>query len=245
METFTGRSVHSHSYRRPDDYKGKRVLVVGAGPSGVDISRILSDVAERVFLSLDGVSFAKIGASVVQKPLVVKLEGDRALFSDESQETIDDIIYCTGYQYSYPFLTERCGITVENNWVKYLYKHVVNVAHPTMGFIGVTFKVCPFPVVGVQVRFFLTLLGGRVKIDKEAMLDEVLKDMRRRKEMGWPEHHAHKIGLEQRAYVNDLADTGKIYRLKPVVCSLYEHLVEHRNDRKRFRILNDEEFEEF
>lgn len=31
-KTFKGRQIHSHDYRRPETYKGKKVLVVGAGP---------------------------------------------------------------------------------------------------------------------------------------------------------------------------------------------------------------------
>ena len=47
-ENFNGRAIHSHYYRKSDPYKGKRVLIIGAGPSGVDISNIVSEVAEKV-----------------------------------------------------------------------------------------------------------------------------------------------------------------------------------------------------
>ncbi len=36
--SFTGTSLHSSAYRRPDDVKGERVLVVGAGNSGCDLA---------------------------------------------------------------------------------------------------------------------------------------------------------------------------------------------------------------
>jgi len=31
---FTGKQIHSHDYRVPDFFNGKKVVVLGAGPSG-------------------------------------------------------------------------------------------------------------------------------------------------------------------------------------------------------------------
>lgn len=35
-EKFEGKQLHSHDYRTPTQFKGEHVLVIGAGPSGVD-----------------------------------------------------------------------------------------------------------------------------------------------------------------------------------------------------------------
>ena len=40
--------LHCHAYRRPDAYVGKRVGIIGGGPSGVDIALELSAHAESV-----------------------------------------------------------------------------------------------------------------------------------------------------------------------------------------------------
>lgn len=42
---FEGEYWHSHSYRRPHEYEGKRVLVVGVGNSGLDIAADLAPFA--------------------------------------------------------------------------------------------------------------------------------------------------------------------------------------------------------
>lgn len=47
-DIFNGKVLHSHSYREPDVFKGKSVLVVGCGASGLDISFGTSKVAEKV-----------------------------------------------------------------------------------------------------------------------------------------------------------------------------------------------------
>ncbi|KAM5237496.1 LOW QUALITY PROTEIN: flavin-containing monooxygenase 5-like [Ctenodactylus gundi] len=51
IETFQGCYFHSREYKSPEEFTGKRVLVVGLGNSGVDIAVELSRVATQVFLS--------------------------------------------------------------------------------------------------------------------------------------------------------------------------------------------------
>lgn len=48
LEKFSGTLIHSHSYRSAEPYKNKRVVIVGAGPSGVDIAKLVSKVAAKV-----------------------------------------------------------------------------------------------------------------------------------------------------------------------------------------------------
>lgn len=42
------RSIHSIYYRNPQDYVGKRVLVVGAGASGSDVASQIAEYADKV-----------------------------------------------------------------------------------------------------------------------------------------------------------------------------------------------------
>ena len=53
LETFQGRILHSRSYKGPEGFKGKEVLVVGAGSSGADIAVELSQVTSRTTLSVE------------------------------------------------------------------------------------------------------------------------------------------------------------------------------------------------
>jgi dimethylaniline monooxygenase (N-oxide forming) len=60
---FDGVELHSHDYRRPKQLAGKRVVVVGGGNSGMDITRDAADVGEAAFLSL------RRGVHVIRKRL--------------------------------------------------------------------------------------------------------------------------------------------------------------------------------
>lgn len=50
---FEGRSLHSAEYRRPGDFAGQRVLVVGGGNSGAQVFAELVDVADATWVTLD------------------------------------------------------------------------------------------------------------------------------------------------------------------------------------------------
>jgi len=49
---FSGEQMHSHSYRSPESFTGKRVLVVGIGNSGCDLAAECARVAARTVLSV-------------------------------------------------------------------------------------------------------------------------------------------------------------------------------------------------
>ena len=51
VEGFTGEYLHSHDYRTPEPFAGKRVLVIGTGNSGLDIAADVCLTAARTVLS--------------------------------------------------------------------------------------------------------------------------------------------------------------------------------------------------
>ncbi|RIB10226.1 flavin monooxygenase-like protein [Gigaspora rosea] len=50
MDKFKGIQIHSHFYREPTDFKNKRVVIVGCGNSGMDISVELSENASQAYI---------------------------------------------------------------------------------------------------------------------------------------------------------------------------------------------------
>nr|UZZ64697.1 tAncFMO5 [synthetic construct] len=51
IEKFKGQYFHSRDYKNPQEFQGKRVIVIGIGNSGGDLAVELSHTAKQVFLS--------------------------------------------------------------------------------------------------------------------------------------------------------------------------------------------------
>lgn len=135
--------------------------MIGAGPSGMDLANEISKVAKRVSLSHHQNPKPKtvFASNVDMRPDVKRLTENSAVFVDGSEQTYSVIVYCTGYKYTFPFLSVDCGISVDENYVKPLYKHCININHPTMALIGVPFYVCASQMFDLQVnilQFFST-----------------------------------------------------------------------------------------
>jgi len=48
IESFCGKRIHSHQYRMPEVYAGKKVCILGASWSGTDIAMEVSQYANKV-----------------------------------------------------------------------------------------------------------------------------------------------------------------------------------------------------
>lgn len=90
--------MHSHDYRVPEIFSGKKVLVVGAGPSGMDIALEITSVSPKVILShhLKEQLRTVFPDNLVQKPDVIRVEGTKAFFQDGTEDDVDVIFLCTG-----------------------------------------------------------------------------------------------------------------------------------------------------
>ncbi|KAL4700049.1 hypothetical protein H8957_000340 [Semnopithecus entellus] len=166
LDQFRGNYLHSRDYKNPEDFKGKRVLVIGLGNSGSDIAVELSRLATQVIISTrsgswvmsrvwddgypwDMVSLRKepvfsdelpshILCGIVSiKPSVKEFTETSAVFEDGTVfEAIDSVIFATGYDYSYPFLDETI-MKSRNNEVT-LFKGIFPplMEKPTLAVIG-------------------------------------------------------------------------------------------------------------
>ncbi|KAJ0411676.1 hypothetical protein ATCC90586_002060 [Pythium insidiosum] len=115
LERFSGAVMHSHDYRTPDAFVDKRVLLIGFGPSGADISLELSNAgAAEVVVShatppetaSPASPFAALERRVFVPPIrAISADGQRVEFVDgSSMRAPDAIMFCTGYLYTAPSL---------------------------------------------------------------------------------------------------------------------------------------------
>nr|XP_012224297.1 PREDICTED: flavin-containing monooxygenase FMO GS-OX-like 2 [Linepithema humile] len=209
IDSFPGAILHSHAYRKPDEFSGKTVLVLGAASSGIDIGIDLSDHAARVYLSHNHDRLtSSLPSNMMQVAGVESVhESTIRLRDGTSVDDVDVFLFCTGYKYSFPFLDENCGIRVDNNYVIPLYKHLINIEHPSMCIVGIPTVVVPFPMFHMQVQYFLALLENRTTLPAKSVLleDSTLKTPKKR--------HAHKLMDRQWDYNDSLAIAGGFDRL--------------------------------
>lgn len=206
-------------------HAGKRVLIVGSGSSGIDIAVLLSKVCPQVVLSqhfAQPIEFDLPG-NLTFRPDIVEVTAEGALFSDGASCEVDTILYCTGFNYSFPFLSADCGIFVEDNHVQPLYKHMINIKYPTMALIGLTFVVCPQILIDLQSRFCLKFWsGGKAFPSAADMTEDTRKDMEVRWKKGWKKRHAHKMGELLSDYHKDLAETAEIDGIDIVYVKIFD-----------------------
>lgn len=253
-ELYKGHELHSHDYRNPELYKGQDILVIGGNFSAVDVVQQTAEHARRVIWShhcKNPPDLAAFGANVSQAPDVKKLTASGAEFVNGSTENVTTIIYCTGYEYKFPFLSVDCGVSTAESFVKPLYKHCLSINRPTLGFIGLPNLICPNQMFSLQARFCLQFMTGRKKLpSRNQMLEECENDLKARWARGLPPRKAHLMGLDiQAEYYRDLAATAEIKPIKPVIAKMakFANLSRDRDfinfRRLKYFIVDDETFE--
>lgn len=168
---------HAKTYRVPEDYAGKKVLVVGNASSGLDIaSQISRHCAAPLLLSVHEPTppenLAHVRAEEV--PAVEEfLVGERGVrFADgRVEKNLDAILYCTGYLFAFPFLDSLMpGLVAEGDGrrVYGLYKHLFHIDHPTLVFPGLPIRVVPFPVSEAQAAVFARVWANALALPSVA-----------------------------------------------------------------------------
>ncbi|KAL4225631.1 hypothetical protein ACF0H5_016317 [Mactra antiquata] len=109
IESFGGRVLHSHNFRDPNEFKGQRLLVIGASYSAEDIAIQCCKFGAKSIISswrTKPMGF-KWPKGIEEKPLVEKFDSNMVHFTDGTSAEVDTVIYCTGYLYLYPFMDEN------------------------------------------------------------------------------------------------------------------------------------------
>jgi hypothetical protein len=205
---FNGLTMHSHNYRNPEIFEGKRVVVLGTASSGVDVAREVSEVAKSVYWCGDKFKFPPEDTSrgIHQFPSPLGFNGKNLEFPDDViVSDIDIFVFCTGYEYQFPFLSADL-VTVSDNWVHPLYMDLVSPKYPTLAFIGLPYLVIPFPLFDMQARWFSKVLTRDVVLPSRAEMDRVIREREADlvKQDTRPSHY-HKLGAKQTAYIDHLA----------------------------------------
>lgn len=221
LDVFHGSVIHSHDYKEPETYKDRRVLLVGAGASGLDLATQLHNITNKLLHSHHLVyNQPKFSDHYVKKPDIKAFTTNGVVFKDGTVEEVDDVIFCTGYEYYHPFLDERSGLTLSGKFVLPLHRNIINIRHPSMSFIGVVNKVIT-RVLDAQAEYIASLIAGKFKLpSQEEMLKiwlaHVYKLQYKRKKI----IDVNTVGPDQDQYFANLTMEAGIARVPPVLTDI-------------------------
>jgi hypothetical protein len=108
---------------------------------------------------------------------VKELRGDRVLFTNGEEKDIDVIIYCTGYNVTFPFFDEDF-ISAPGNDLP-LFKRVFRPDIPNLAFVGLLQPLgAIMPIAEAQAKWIAQYLTGKYKLPSEANMRRVMREDR-------------------------------------------------------------------
>ncbi|PAA55661.1 hypothetical protein BOX15_Mlig025579g2, partial [Macrostomum lignano] len=227
----SGLVSHSCTYRRAEDFKDKVVALLGAASSGQDIALELTSSAEHVYLCHRGPRLQ----SALPKNLTELYAMDSVNFdannnqfhifvsTDDSSSAIgkvqvDHVMFCTGYDYNFPFLASEL---TRPSHVPNLYMQVAHCTLQGLFFVGLCTHVVPFPQFHLQSKLIEAILLGQLKLPDDAESTS-LRDEAEKLASGVPARHLHLLGDDQWDYNDQLADLAGCQRLPVVMRLIYD-----------------------
>jgi hypothetical protein len=170
---------------------------------------------EHPTISQDIVRLTRDG-QIRMKPNVERLSGDRVHFVDGSEETVDVVIYATGYDVSFPFL-EQVGDSAEGllPWVSEggavpenrvrLYHHVVPPGCPNLFFLGLIQPLGAIPPLAeAQAEWVADLLEGLAELPSRNEMRASIEASDRRLWSRFVESKRHTMEVEPYPYLRAL-----------------------------------------
>ncbi|XP_021722028.1 flavin-containing monooxygenase FMO GS-OX-like 3 isoform X4 [Chenopodium quinoa] len=186
LDLWPGRQIHSHNYRIPEPYQDKVVVVIGLSSSATDISREIARSAKEVHVTTRSKAAGKLGKfgkhdifhNLWLHPMIERAHEDgKVSFQDGSTVFADIILHCTGYKQHFPFLDTNGVVSVDDNRVGPLYKHILS-----------------FFVYELQSKWVAGVLSGRISLpSEEKMMEDVEAFYSKLDAKGVPKRYTHKI----------------------------------------------------
>src|SRR5262245_24569173 len=137
--------------------------------------------------------------TITIKPAIARLREDRVRFVDGSEETVDRIVFATGYRISLPFLSP--SIVAANGRDLPLYRRIVPPGVPGLYFCG--FVDAPgglLPVVETQADWIAAAYSGRLNLPTAQSMLRAMTRAERRTSRRFPDQGPLSVRCDPHAY---------------------------------------------
>ncbi|KAM6522438.1 monooxygenase [Fusarium falciforme] len=177
-EAYPGVITHSKQYRTPHPFNDEKVIVVGNGPSGLDIALQINQQCRRpAILSVrhptapDRLAHSGCEEAAEIDEFLIEEKGVR--FKDgRVEKDVDAIVFCTGFLYGFPFLPDlNHKLVTTGRGVHGLYKHVFHIQHPTLVFPGLNMKAAPWPLCESQAALFSAVWSNNLNLPSKDTME--------------------------------------------------------------------------
>ncbi|MGC1852568.1 MAG: NAD(P)-binding domain-containing protein [Solirubrobacterales bacterium] len=141
---------------------------------------------------------------IAVKPNIDRFSGGRTVrFADGSEEEIDLVIYCTGYEIAFPFLDEKVFAARDNRIP--LYKRAVSVESPGLYFIGFIQPLGPImPLAEAQAEWISDLLTDRAALPPATEMRKEIAAYERWMDKRFVSSKRHTIEVDFHPYLRDI-----------------------------------------
>ncbi|XP_069131059.1 trimethylamine monooxygenase-like [Argopecten irradians] len=179
IDTFRGRIIHSHDFRKAEEFKDQRLLIVGSSYSAEDLALQCrkagsSDVICCWRTKPMGFKWPK---GIEERPLLTNIDGNKIYFKDGTTADVDTIILCTGYLYHFPYLSDN--LRLKTNLRLYpdgLYKGTLwmTAGNNKFMYIGMQDQYYTFTMFDVQAEWACAVVRGKLKLpDRKSMEHDI------------------------------------------------------------------------
>jgi hypothetical protein len=200
---WLGETSHSSTYRNPEPFRNKVVVIVGASSSGAEIAREIARCAAETHVcdpacpsneQVEG--FAKRGQRFYQKlgstnvlawrPRLKRLRENSKWVEFEEGPPLqaDHVLFCTGYEFDLDFIDSSVLENPYGKRVYPVYQQIMHVQYQTLFFPGLLQPSVPFPLFFFQAQWIATMLLDPKQVPKHVIRAKQLAEQNKRIQLG-------------------------------------------------------------
>ncbi|KAI1078742.1 thiol-specific monooxygenase [Whalleya microplaca] len=177
-DKYPGSIRHSKHFRGVEEFKDKRVIVVGGSVSAFDAIHEIRTVAKHPVISSMREPLPAFGWTpflhphILVRPTIARMDpGNRRVeFADGTfVYDVDIVVFATGYDFSFPFLPD---VKVDQRRIHGLYQHIFSIQDATLAFVGMVSGGLTFRVFEWQAVAAARLFAGRTTLPSKCEMEQ-------------------------------------------------------------------------
>lgn len=178
IDTFPGDVLHARDFKNPSKYQNKRVVLVGSGYSAEDAAlQLYKYGAKEIIISYRTAPMGfKWPSNIKEWPLLTNVDGSFVQFRNGRSYEADAIIFCTGYQHHFPFMSDSLRLQAGNLlYPNHLYKGVIFNNSTKVCYLGMQDQWFTFTMFDAEAWYVRDYILGKIEIPDKLQREEDIR----------------------------------------------------------------------